>query len=454
MADLQPPRSRSQVEADELIAELCIRCDDDELKTALKKYLYGHNTLDIEKKLKSGASSKVGALSKLLTFLNNTAITDEVAEKKDDIAQPIVCRIQNLLPDDCPFYNKRFKLEFDEKPFLPCAKCGQSSHKSCIIELIRSKVNYDISEAKITSDEVMNLLNPLSFPGIHYLCKACEISAIPTEINATSGIPEQEEENTNENEETPEVTTPEVTTSEPTSSISTQPKPVESASSSDTQNNTSTEKTPITCRFYKKGSCKYGIKGDECKYNHPELCKKYTQHGTRQPRGCNMGSKCKFFHPIMCIDSLRKGQCLSQNCRFRHIKGTTRHAIDGQAKVTQEKKDTVPHSTPQPEGTESSNHTTSGNFLDALRLLKAELLEEMDKRIKTVVAQTIVQQPTNNYAPQQQMYIKQPQQEANPQPIIPQLFYPQIPYSKIPNQTQQQQLISLPITQTQTQQQA
>ena len=123
-------------------------------------------------------------------------------------------------------------------------------------------------------------------------------------------------------------------------------------------------------------------------------------------------------------------------------------------KVTQEKKDTVPHSTPQPEGTESSNHTTSGNFLDALRLLKAELLEEMDKRIKKVVAQTIVQQPTNNYAPQQQMYIKQPQQEANPQPIIPQLFYPQIPYSKIPNQTQQQQLISLPITQTQTQQQS
>ena len=179
MTDLQQPRSRSQVESEELIAELCIRCDDDELKPALKKYQYGHSTEEIKRKLKSGAASKVGALSTLLAFLNNTAITEAIPKKKDDIVHQIVCRIQNLLPDDCPFCNKRFKLGFDEKPLLQCEKCGQSSHQSCIIELIKSKANYDISETELTSDRVMELLNPLSFPGIHYLCKACEVSLIP-----------------------------------------------------------------------------------------------------------------------------------------------------------------------------------------------------------------------------------------------------------------------------------
>jgi hypothetical protein len=27
----------------------------------------------------------------------------------------------------------------------------------------------------------------------------------------------------------------------------------------------------------------------------------------------------------MCMNSLRTGKCLSQHCRYRHIKGTARH---------------------------------------------------------------------------------------------------------------------------------
>ena len=50
---------RNQRETEELIAELCLKCDDDEVKEALKKYQYGRTIGDIEKKIKSGKSQKL-----------------------------------------------------------------------------------------------------------------------------------------------------------------------------------------------------------------------------------------------------------------------------------------------------------------------------------------------------------------------------------------------------------
>ena len=57
--------------------------------------------------------------------------------------------------------------------------------------------------------------------------------------------------------------------------------------------NTSRKKTTI-CRFYDKGSCMHGLAGKDCKYYlHPEICRKFSKHGTRQPRRCNQGQRCK-----------------------------------------------------------------------------------------------------------------------------------------------------------------
>ena len=86
-----------------------------------------------------------------------------------------------------------------------------------------------------------------------------------------------------------------------------------------------TNKLNTTCRYFRKGSCKHGMKGRECRYTHPKVCSKFTQHGTRKDRGCNLGKRCKYFHPQMCLESLRKGQCFSTKCPFNHIKGTKRH---------------------------------------------------------------------------------------------------------------------------------
>ena len=135
MASQDTP-SRSQTEAENLIAELCILTEDEEIKTALKKYPLGSSIQEIERKLKSGPASKVNTLKKVLEFLNQDVIKDPIPTKKDDITHAIVCRIQNLLPDDCCICNKRYCLALKELPTLPCAKCGQSSHKQCIVHLL------------------------------------------------------------------------------------------------------------------------------------------------------------------------------------------------------------------------------------------------------------------------------------------------------------------------------
>ena len=73
-----------------------------------------------------------------------------------------------------------------------------------------------------------------------------------------------------------------------------------------------------------RGTCKYGISGNQCRYRHPKICKKLASHGTQGENGCTLGKRCSMFHPIVCKNSLKKNECLIQTCKFLHIKGTRR----------------------------------------------------------------------------------------------------------------------------------
>ena len=74
--------NRTKREAEELTAELCINCNDDDVKQVLKKYQYGHTIGDIEGKMKKGTSFNLTHLTKTLKFLNNTAITDKLPKRR------------------------------------------------------------------------------------------------------------------------------------------------------------------------------------------------------------------------------------------------------------------------------------------------------------------------------------------------------------------------------------
>ena len=66
---------RNQTETEELIAELCIMTDNENLKTALKKYQHGQTIKATANKLLKGAASTKDDLDKLLEFLNQGVVT-------------------------------------------------------------------------------------------------------------------------------------------------------------------------------------------------------------------------------------------------------------------------------------------------------------------------------------------------------------------------------------------
>ena len=152
------------------------------------------------------------------------------------------------------------------------------------------------------------------------------------------------------------------------------------------------EKSPSICRFFWNGNCKHGIKGRECKFTHPKPCRKFTQHGTRQPRGCNQGKKCKDFHPKMCISSLRKGECYSESCRYNHVKGTKRKppvGINHMQENLNHKRSANGHAM------EFERSKPPGNFLEVINLLKKEMMDMFNNKLESIQNQVQQLQQVN-----------------------------------------------------------
>ena len=111
---------------------------------------------------------------------------------------------------------------------------------------------------------------------------------------------------------------------------------------------------------------------------HPKPCPKLIRHGNRGPRGCSAGTNCDKFHPKMCPQSLSAGECLTTDCKLRHIIGTqrttSRQANRDGNQVSQKKKS-------------RSNDNANADFLDAIKSLKKEIMEAMDAKIATITTQ-------------------------------------------------------------------
>ena len=97
------------------------------------------------------------------------------------------------------------------------------------------------------------------------------------------------------------------------------PEPVitETAKSSDPKI-TVNDKKPL-CKFFRNGKCK---RGKECCFDHPPICNKFRQFGTKNldDKGCD--EKCNQYHPNACRDSLKNRTCSRTDCLFYHLKGT------------------------------------------------------------------------------------------------------------------------------------
>jgi len=408
-------RARNRRETEELIAKLCLKCEDPEMREHIRLYEYGRGTEAIKRRLKQVRNEP---LLNLLRFLNNGVANQQLPTLKKEIIHEIVCRIQNLLPDTCGMCDARYQLELEENPIMPCTRCFQSSHRECILEII-NRIDPSIDINNLNAEEAKKLYNPLNIPGVRYLCKECDEAVVP-KLAITE---DQAPEDTDSAVTIPALETiPDTSGDNDVTSVNTDndpppnPPPNNRPSNNMPSNNETNPRMQkdILCKFHSRGSCRHGINGNGCNYSHPEVCRKFTNHGTRQPRGCNRGKKCKFLHPLMCIDSLRRGECLNQRCGFRHV-GTKRappnerrefNVSPASAEMRSQNQwhqnhqiqdehsgDTRSHGANQQDQDhyhqhiDSSSHTPD-HFLEVGRLWKADILQEMDTRLQSI--QTLI----------------------------------------------------------------
>jgi hypothetical protein len=110
---------------EDLIAELRLLAPSENIKFCLRNYQYnGKSTEAITKDIQNGSSRPT--LIETAKFLQ-IKFNESTAVKKT-LAHNILCRIQNLLPDDCNLCNKHYRIGLNETPLLECSICLQGIH--------------------------------------------------------------------------------------------------------------------------------------------------------------------------------------------------------------------------------------------------------------------------------------------------------------------------------------
>ena len=137
------------------------------------------------------------------------------------------------------------------------------------------------------------------------------------------------------------------------------------------------------CIHYKRGKCRYGASGQECKFKHPKLCQKLIKFGDKGPNGCQKGSQCELLHPLMCYNSLNKKACYNNFCKYRHVRGTW-HKDPGSVQLAQRpdgrqpyfdqtQNRPVPLNAQQP-NTETGHGIQQCDFLEIMRALQQNMM--------------------------------------------------------------------------------
>ena len=172
-----------------------------------------------------------------------------------------MCKIQNLLPDNCSICDRRCRISLED-PILECSVCGQGVHKPCWLNLAAiSSNNTDISDT-IDSDVFKSLYNPLNLPGLFFVFYACQPKTIPSDsegdnkrkrnlaLSVKAGPTIQEN---------PSQKDPIFQNNAVPQALKEWEDDKQTASNPSTQTGTDNqEKSKSICRFYKNGNCKHG----------------------------------------------------------------------------------------------------------------------------------------------------------------------------------------------------
>ena len=113
----------------EILADLCADAPD----TTVRDTLYDPQ-LDTNALVKQINRTSKQNIVACLIYLWQPAMTDY---KKDTCVNALICRIQNLFPDDCVFCKEEYCIKLTDTPLLSCKICGQGAHSPCILNHIQ-----------------------------------------------------------------------------------------------------------------------------------------------------------------------------------------------------------------------------------------------------------------------------------------------------------------------------
>ena len=286
---------------------------------------------------------------------------------KDACVTAMICRIQNLLPDQCNLCKEQYCINITDTPLLSCVVCGQGTHDQCISKFLHLT---ELECQSFTTADAWSRINPTKLPGLHYLCMECTENTIPSEeagklkrktkptmmddaetattqlqdrgvsqllhVFTQDNTPGGEDMGSEDSTQTPPQLIEHVTNA---SDNETTTQSVQNCTHS--SDRTAGVSMRNVCPFYRRGICRYGVGGRLCPKDHPPACKKLTKHGNRSPDGCTLGRACDSFHPKMCPGSLSKRVCQKADCKLRHVTGTKRQQTDSPTKKSK-KQETDP----------------------------------------------------------------------------------------------------------------
>ena len=297
-----------------ILALLVVKADAEEhckeVKDCLRAYKLNHQT-----KMLEAAFNKFNkdTLIKTLDFLNVTS-DNIIKYKKQRIVTELICRIENLLLDQCGICGNQFATELNEKLLLQCKLCGQNAHLACLKTLLGESYHEEL-----TSEDVLRLINPLKLDGLHYLCSSCSKSTIPSDDGKIEGSKSQEMGGNSKDKGEVVVTSQRQQTEGIDQSLK------ELDPSTHEEDDKPWRERNDLCNLFLQSKCPFGITGKKCNNFHPKVCNPYRKNGSHPKYGCRKGNACTFYHPDICPNSMKSHTCLNQECAYRwHLPRTVR----------------------------------------------------------------------------------------------------------------------------------
>ena len=210
----------------------------------------------------------------------------------------IILKIESLFETGCNDCGETYRNKLEDTPLLTCQLCNQGSHNCAKIQ--------ERFDALNEVPETLRLI------GMVWLCFGClKKNNLAFTLPTNPSDPPSNRESDEDDPEPPAETEGERVS--PRRNRENQP-----------------EIRSEICAAYKARNCPHGLTGKKlingipCDKKHPPRCFRYCKHGDNKRLGCVKGRDCKYFHPKLCRDSVTKRECLNKDCNFNHLKFTRR----------------------------------------------------------------------------------------------------------------------------------